>query len=147
MLGVNAAGHVMVAQLWSLRMPRRLHGCEQPAPRPSSGLGITVLTTSHTAQPYSSTGCAQQGRWRSWRYLKKKHETYRSVSNKTEGMYVRVFVMCHSVNVKCEGCIQLILHRIRKSGEKCFVSDRNKTIKQDDILSLELEENPINDKL
>lgn len=63
-LGVNAAGHVMVAWLWSLRMPQKLQGYEQPAPRPSSGLGITVLTTSHTAQPYSSISCTQQGRWR-----------------------------------------------------------------------------------
>ncbi|TKS67722.1 hypothetical protein D9C73_000954 [Collichthys lucidus] len=73
-LGVNAAGHVTVAQLWSLRMPRRFQGCEQPALRPSSGLGITVLTTSHTAQPYSSTGCTQQGRRWSWRvFLLARH--------------------------------------------------------------------------
>lgn len=57
-LGVNPADHVTVAALWSLRMPRRLHSWEQPARRPSSGLGITVLTTSHTAQLYSSTGCS-----------------------------------------------------------------------------------------
>lgn len=53
-LGVNAAGHVTVAWLWSLRMPSRLLDCEQPAQQPSSGLGIAVLTTSRAAQPHSS---------------------------------------------------------------------------------------------
>lgn len=68
-LGVNPVSHVTVVQLRSLRMPRRLHSWEQPARRPSSGLGITVLTTSHTALLYSSTGWTLRGSWWRWRKL------------------------------------------------------------------------------
>lgn len=51
-LGVNALGHVTtVSALVFSGCRGGLMGCEQPAPLPSSGLGITVLTTSQTALP------------------------------------------------------------------------------------------------
>lgn len=62
--GANAGGHVTAAWLGSPRMPPRLLGYE-PSLWPSSGLGIAALTTSHTAEPHSSSRCARGGRRRS----------------------------------------------------------------------------------
>lgn len=59
-LGAKAAGHVTAAWLRSPGMPTpRLLGREGPSPWPSSGSGIAALTTSHAAEPHSSSRCAR----------------------------------------------------------------------------------------